>query len=72
MARYIINKNEQSNGDHEVHNLTSGCPHMPLTQNQVDLGFHSNCHGAIFAAKLRWPGNKINGCFYCCNECHTT
>lgn len=72
MANYIINKNQQPSGDYEVHNATTGCDHMPNPANQIDLGFHTTCHGAVSKAKRRWPNERINGCYYCCNPCHTT
>lgn len=72
MPRFVINVNAQSNGDHEVHNATAGCSYMPAPENQVDLGLHATCHGAVAEAKSRWPGARINGCFYCARACHTT
>ena len=73
MSRYIINNNQQPNGDYEVHNATNGCTHMPRVENQVDLGEHLNCQSAVLSAKRRWPqASRINGCYYCCNPCHTT
>jgi hypothetical protein len=72
MDKFIINQNQQSNGDYEVHNSTKGCSYMPNPENQVDLGMHSSCHGAVAQAKNRWPNDKIDGCFYCANECHTS
>ncbi len=72
MPNYIINKNAQSNGDHEVHEKGSNCPHMPDLENQIDLGWHSSCHGAVAEAKRRWPNHKIDGCYYCSNACHTS
>lgn len=69
MPNYIVNKNAQSNGDHEVHNATSGCNWMPAKINQKDLGWHSNCHGAVSEAKKTYP--QSNGCYHCCNACHT-
>lgn len=72
MPRYVINKNQQSNGDHEIHDATNGCIYMPLQQNQVDLGVHGNCQSAVAAAKKQWPSNKINGCRTCCYPCHTS
>lgn len=75
MPNFIINKNAQSNGDHEVHNLTNGCDYMPESNNQIMLGFHLSCHEAVSEAKKMWPtdiNNKINGCYYCCNDCHTS
>ncbi|MBI1674324.1 hypothetical protein [Shewanella sp. DW31] len=72
MSNYIINKNAQSNGDHEVHNTTTGCSYMPNAENQIDLGSHLTCSGAVLAARKTWPEAKINGCYYCCNPCHTS
>ncbi len=72
MPRFILNKNAQSNGDHEVHNSSTGCGHMPNPENRISLGEHATCRGAVADAKRRLPGQRINGCYYCCNECHTT
>lgn len=72
MPVFVINKNAQENGDHEVHNASTGCSYMPNPQNQIDLGTHTNCHGAVAEAKSRWPDHRINGCYYCCRECHTS
>ena len=72
MPNFVVNKNAQDNGDHEVHEKNSGCGHMPAIENQIDLGFHSSCHGAVSEAKSRYPDASINGCYYCCNPCHTT
>lgn len=72
MPKFVINKNAQSNGDHEVHNATNGCSYMPNVENQIDLGYHDSCKEAVIEAKKRWPDHRINGCFYCCRPCHTT
>lgn len=72
MPQFIINKNAQANGDHEVHNATEGCSYMPDPANQIDLGYHTSCHGAVAEARQKWRDNRINGCYYCCNPCHTT
>ena len=72
MPNFIINSNAQANGDHEVHNTTTGCSHMPAASNQVALGYHPNCQSAVADAKRRWPNNRINGCYYCANACHTS
>jgi hypothetical protein len=72
MDRFILNKNAQVNGDHEVHNVTKGCLYMPNSANQIDLGYHSSCHEAVAKAKKMWPQYRINGCYYCANECHTS
>jgi hypothetical protein len=72
MYRFVINTNAQPNGDHEVHNATTGCSYMPHTQNQVDLGYHPNCQAAVAEAKRRWPTSRINGCYWCAPNCHTS
>ena len=72
MPQFTINTNAQANGDHEVHNLSTGCAYMPSPQSQAALGEHASCAGAVAAAKRQWSNNRINGCCYCCNACHTT
>jgi hypothetical protein len=72
MPNFIVNENAQSNGDHEVHLTTCTCSHMPASKNQTALGFHSSCHGAISKAREKFPNWKIDGCFFCCRECHTS
>lgn len=72
MPKFILNQTQQPNGDREVHNATTGCSHMPALSNQVDLGIHATCHGAILEAKRRYPNIKIDGCAYCSPSCHTS
>lgn len=72
MPKFVINKNQQNNGDHEVHNVTTGCSFMPNPENQIDLGYHNNCKEAVTNAKSKWPSDRINGCYYCCPTCHTS
>ena len=72
MPNYILNKNAQNNGDHEVHEKTAGCSYMPNIENQMELGFHATCHGAVAEGKKRHPDARVNGCYYCCNPCHTS
>ena len=67
MAKYYVNKNAQANGDHEVHK--DGCSFMPHVDNRKYLGEFDSCHGAVREAKKTYP--TANGCYYCCNECHT-
>ena len=69
MPHFIVNHQAQANGDHEVHNKTTGCRYMPAPQNQKDIGNHASCHGAVMEAKKTY--SKSNGCYYCCNACHT-
>jgi len=66
--RYYVNKNAQDNGDHEVH--TTGCSHMPAPHNCHSLGLFNNCREAVAEARKIYP--KSNGCYYCCNACHTS
>jgi len=70
--QYIINKNSQSNGDHEVHNKTKGCSYLPALENQIVIGNFSNCQQAVTQAKSSWPNNRINGCYWCSTACHTS
>jgi len=71
MPRFCINKNAQPTGEHEVHNLDAGCNHLPNTENQIVLGTFMTCHDAIRKAKDDYPDAKIDGCAYCCPDCHT-
>jgi hypothetical protein len=65
---YYVNKNEQRNGDHEVH--ADGCSWMPNPENKQNLGEFSNCQDAVKEAKKTFP--QSNGCKYCCTACHTS
>lgn len=68
--RYYLNKNAQSNGDHEVH--THSCSWCPDEENRIYLGDFDNCKEAVKKAKELHPEWKINGCYYCSRECHTS
>ena len=68
MKKYYVNKNAQSNGDHEVH--AYGCSYMPEPENRLYLGEFTSCHGAVLKAKRTYP--QSNGCYYCCRPCHTS
>lgn len=65
--RYYVNKNAQSNGDHEVHTAT--CTRLPAASNRIDLGDYYGCSGAVQKARQYYP--QVNGCYYCANACHT-
>lgn len=65
---YLVNKNAQYNGDHEVHKDT--CSYLPNPENRKYLGNFSNCHDAVREAKKY--DFEADGCYYCCNECHTS
>lgn len=73
MPYYIVNSNAQPNGDHEVHvtpRWSCSSPRYPLLENQISLGFHTTCYGAVREA-VRRGYLTANGCFYCVNACHT-
>lgn len=68
MDQYYVNKNAQTNGDHEVHKST--CLNLPLIENRINLGNHSSCTSAVIEAKKHF--SKVNGCYHCSNPCHTS
>ena len=68
MASYYVNKEAQTNGDHEVHN--SGCLNLPSLQNRFYLGDFNNCRDAVTEAQKYY--RQSNGCYWCSRECHTT
>lgn len=68
MKKYYVNKNAQSNGDHEVHDQY--CDYLPHLDNRNYLGEFSSCSGAVVEAKKSY--SKVNGCYYCSKNCHTS
>ena len=71
MTRYYVNKNAQPiSKDHEVHR--PGCTRFPSQVNAEFLGDFLSCHGAVQEAKRKHPGWRVNGCFYCSRDCHTS
>jgi hypothetical protein len=68
MRKYYVNKNTQSNGEHEVH--MEGCSYLPKPENRIDLGNHYSCQTAVKAARNYYYNS--NGCYYCCLACHTS
>ena len=68
MSRYYVNKNAQPNGDHEVH--TTGCSWLPKIENRIYLGEYYYCSSAVTEARKHY--SQVNGCYFCCNSCHTT
>lgn len=68
MAKYYVNKNAQNNGDHEVHKI--GCSHCADVANRIYLGEFTSCGPAVKKAKDHFT--KVNGCYYCSNNCHTS
>jgi len=68
MSKYYVNKNSQSNGDHEVHKY--GCSYMPKEENRIYLGDFDSCGPAVREAKKYY--SQSNGCYYCAYSCHTS
>lgn len=68
MKKYYVNKNKQSNGDHEVHD--ADCKYLPNIENRIYLGEFSNCKPAVTEAKKTY--SQSNGCKTCSPDCHTS
>ncbi|OGQ89406.1 MAG: hypothetical protein A2464_06365 [Deltaproteobacteria bacterium RIFOXYC2_FULL_48_10] len=68
MALYYVNKNQQQNGDHEVHK--TGCTYLPNPENRIFLGDYDSCYPAVQKAKAYF--SQVNGCYYCSYACHTS
>ncbi len=68
MPAYYVNTNAQPTGEHEVHE-EDVCPHPPEPANRHHLGTHASCHGAVAAARKIY--DDVDGCYWCCNPCHT-
>lgn len=66
--KYYVNKNRQSNGDHEVH--TQSCIYLPNPENRIYLGEFDSCKDAVKEAKKNY--SQSNGCKTCSNSCHTS
>lgn len=65
---YFVNDNAQANGDHEVHVGT--CSWLTLAKSKTYLGYYANCKDAV--SKARTIYTNVDGCAYCCSECHRT
>lgn len=67
MDYYYVNRNAQTNGDHEVHKGT--CTYLPVTENRIYLGQFASCEPAVREAKRYY--SQVNGCYFCSRSCHT-
>ena len=67
MQHYYVSKQEQSNGNHEIH--VPRCAHLPDANDRIYLGTFTNCRDALHTARSHYE--KSNGCYWCCNTCHT-
>ncbi|KVV14363.1 hypothetical protein ACRASX_02125 [Flavobacterium sp. TMP13] len=68
MKKYYVNKNAQSNGDHEVH--TADCYYLPNVENRKYLGEFTSCSSAVLESKKTY--RQSNGCKTCSLGCHTS
>jgi hypothetical protein len=66
LKRYYVNKNQQQNGDHEVH--CEDCRWLPTPDNRIYLGTFSNCADAVLMARKYYI--QVDGCMFCCPLCH--
>lgn len=67
MEHYYVNDNPQPTGEHEVH--TNTCSFFDAIQSKTYLGYFSTCQEAVIEAKKKYT--NVDGCYYCCNPCHT-
>ena len=67
MPEYYVNKNQQTTGEHEVHELA--CGYLPAPENRIYLGVHASCREAVQEARKHY--SNVDGCYYCCKDCHT-
>lgn len=67
-TNYYVNRNQQQNGDHEVHK--DGCYWLPLPHNRIHLGAYASCRLAVLEAKRHFK--RANGCKHCSSACHTS
>jgi hypothetical protein len=75
MSKYVLNKNQQDSlsGEHyELHNENI-CEYLPNQSNRLSVGLYDNCTEAKLAAKNKYPtyASRIDGCYWCCKNCHT-
>ncbi|MCY3840385.1 MAG: hypothetical protein OXH09_17350 [Gammaproteobacteria bacterium] len=68
MTLYYVNRNEQPNHDHEVHEW--GCQWIPKGENRIFLGVFDSCDDAVKRARDYYE--RANGCVHCSPACHTT
>ena len=69
MAQYYLNRIRQETGENEVHRL--GCSFMPRLENRIKLGNQYHCQSALAEAIRIRPSWTIDGCIFCCEDCHT-
>lgn len=68
MSDYYTYTKKDKYGRYEIH--TASCSYLPAPENRALIGSATDCHDAIRQAKIKWPGNEFDGCFYCSKPCH--
>ena len=68
MKKYYVHTTTDDQGDHEVHDQY--CSKLPKVENRIYLGEFQTCWAAVAEAKKHYT--KVNGCYYCSRECHTS
>lgn len=66
MKEYVVNKNVDKNGLHEVHE--ANCSHAPKSENALHIGVFSNCNNALLQARNIY--SNVDGCKHCSLPCH--
>jgi len=71
LINYYLNKNAQSNGDHEIHKESCYYYYMYKGGYNFELiGAFSNEYEAMRYARYKYPYLRIDGCAYCCPNIH--
>lgn len=68
MPHYIVDRNAQPNGEHEVHVRGSVWSCLPAEADQREIGSHDDCEGALRIARLFY--GRANGCARCAVSGH--
>lgn len=69
MPNFCVNAQAADSGHHEVHDVGFATTCLPEAADRIDLGEHSDCLGALDAA--RGHGfDLVNGCYWCATDCH--
>ena len=66
--RFYVNKNAQPNGDYVIHRVT--CRWLPDAENRVYIGDFATSQAAVWEARNYYA--RVNGCYHCCPETHTS
>jgi hypothetical protein len=65
---YIVDRHAQPSGDHLVHRSDNGCSLLPIGDDCIEVGKHSDCDSAMKMALLKF--SQVDGCPECLPECN--